>query len=161
MHKFEQANKWPAQINSVHKMSCQRPGHMGQKLGICRPFKAEGEDCNVFDGWRSEQRRSRGILRDTHQGYKELSSSAFLAASLSPTPTPLQDGPALVDEKDTPHCLSTWQCGGLPPLSLLLISQDDPHYCALGCVEKRHFALRGWDEWEGEEAGMEAHTFRH
>lgn len=40
MHKFEQANKWPAQINSVHKMSCQRPGHMGQKLGICRPFKA-------------------------------------------------------------------------------------------------------------------------
>lgn len=86
MHKLEQANKWPAQINSVHKMSCQRLGHMGQKLGICRPFKAEGEDCNVFDGRQSEQRRSGGILRDTHQGYKELSSSAFLATSLSPHP---------------------------------------------------------------------------
>ncbi len=74
-------NKRAAQINSVHKMSCRRLGHSGQKLAICRLFKADGEDCGVFDeGHRGDgqQRRSRGILHYTHQGCKELSFSVFL-----------------------------------------------------------------------------------
>ena len=117
-------NKWPAQINNVHKMSCHPLGHRGQKPEICRLFKADREDWSVFDGGQSEdreQRRSRGILQWHTPGIQRIkfqcvscllinhpSSKTGLHLWMTKIPLGIQ------------HCLSTWQYGGLPSLSLCL-----------------------------------------
>ena len=131
-------------------MSCQRPGHLGQKLGICRPFKADGEDCDVFDGRRSEQRRSRGILHDTHQRYKELSSSAFLATSLWPPLLPPYKMGLHLWMKKIPHTASPHDSVVVYPLCLSFSSHKMTLITVHLVVLRRDTLLR-----EAETSGRE------
>lgn len=110
-------NKWPAQINNVHKMPCHCLGHSGQKLEICGLFKAEGKDCSVFDEgqWENrEQRRSRGILHHQRITFQCVSCHLIIH------PPPPKIGLHLWMKKIPlciQHCYSVWQYGGSPSVS--------------------------------------------